>query len=130
MRRVDCPLEGEAYAAAWLGLPDEWLGLHASRRDRAAKAAEEKGLPGTLASFAIALALLEDWSLPHLTGNPDRWELEQVPLALIAWVNQAVLADFSACFIVPKKRSAPSANGLTATTVAARADGDSTTMVG
>lgn len=98
-RRTQCPLP--ALEQCWIDLPDlPWLGRHAQRRDEAAEKAKDLGQ--TLQSFAVALALLEDWSLPGLTGNPERWDYGELNLSVIAWVTQEVLSDFYKCFEIPK----------------------------
>jgi len=82
-------------------MPDRWLGMHASRREEAAEKCEKKKITGSLQNFAVSLALLENWELPGLTGNPDRWDFAQVDLALISWVVNTVLLDFLACLNAP-----------------------------
>ena len=105
MRVIACPLA--EYPTASITLPDRWLGSHAERRDEAIEALDKnaryKG--ATLRSFAVSMALLEDWDLPGLAGNPDKWDFSQIDLSLIAWVNGAVLTDYGMCFIVPKALS-------------------------
>jgi hypothetical protein len=97
--RINCPLDGlDEY---WIELPDEWLGKHAQRRDEIVK--EMKGkYEITLIQFAIAIALLDDWNLPGLKGNPDKWDFQELSLPVIAWVIQAVLIPFEQCFKIPK----------------------------
>lgn len=110
-RRVGCPYP--KWSAAWIELPDEWLGLHIDARDRAVVAAGERGVEAyTLQRFAAALALLEDWGeLPGLDGQPDRWDFFKVPAPIIGWVIGEVLDDFQEAFEVPKDLSSPSQSG-------------------
>jgi hypothetical protein len=107
MRKIDCPfLEG-----AFIALPDQWLGRDAARRDRAIEAGEEKKLTRTLLNFAVAMALLEDWNLPGLTGNPEQWDYERIDLQLIAWVSSVVNNDFLSLLLSPATYSPRSGNG-------------------
>lgn len=109
-RRIDCPLKG--FEKGFIELPDEWLGIHAQRRDEAVEVAIESGLKETLLQFSITLALLDNWGgIPGIDGNPDQWDFTVLPLPLIAWMNGEVLTDYLACFEVPKKSLAPSPNG-------------------
>jgi hypothetical protein len=112
-RKIDCPfIEG-----AFISLPDEWLGKHAARRDEAISQSREKKLPDSLARFASAMALLDDWSLPGLTGNPENWDLLCVPLNIIGWVSLEVLGDFFGCLNSPASYSPRSGNGREETTI-------------
>lgn len=98
-RRFDCPFPG--LSGAWIDLPDlPWLGRHAQRRDEASE--KSKDLGQTLQMFVVSLALLDDWSLPGLTGNPEKWDYAGLDLRMIYWVSQTVLSDFGACFDIPK----------------------------
>ena len=108
-RRIPCPWPD--YPEAWIDLPDKWLGDHANRRDEAADKAGEIELRGTLQDFAVSMALLDDWNLPGLTGNPDNWDFEQVDLQIITWVVTATIFDFMKCWAIPKNSLSPSPNG-------------------
>ena len=112
-RMVGCPFP--KWNQVEVELPDEWLGIHAQRRDEAAVAARKTGLDEksiTLFQFALSLALLDDWrGIPGLDGPPEKWDFEEVPLEIIGWVNQVCLAEFMSCFEVPKKVSSPSDSG-------------------
>ncbi len=109
-----CPFS--KWHEAFIELPDEWLGIHAERRDEAVDAAEKRGVKGAvLVQFAIALNLLDDWGeIPGLDGPPEKWRFHEVPLEIIGWINLVVITEFAECFEVPKKSSEPSPNGLTA----------------
>lgn len=97
-RKIDCPFVEGAYIV----LPDEWLGEHVQRRDQARKNAEKLDSP-TLETFAVSMALLEDWhGLPGLEGNPDKWDFAKVKIQVIAWVLGVVMSDFNAAWEVPK----------------------------
>jgi hypothetical protein len=62
--------------------------------------------PGTgviMQNFAAGMALLEDWNIPGLNGNPKAWDFGKVDLPIIAWVNFfAVTSSFLKCFDIPK----------------------------
>ena len=60
----------------------------------------------------IALALLDDWSLPGLNGNPEKWDFNKLDLQLIVWINNTTLLDFMKCWAIPKNSLPPSPNGL------------------
>lgn len=119
-KRYDCPREG--YEEFYIELPDEWLGEHVYRHDEAIEKAD-KELPPTLQSFGVSLALLEDWRLPGLEGNPQTWDFNKMPLSVIAWVNGVTLRSYNECFIVPKVSPSLSKNGQKkATEMAAAGD--------
>ena len=103
--RIDSPFE--QWPDAWIELPDEWLGLHAQRYAEAREKSDGK-LSGAPADFAAFLGLLDNWSLPGLTGPPDKWDYLALPLPLIAWVNSTVRPAFMGNFLIPKNSSAPS----------------------
>ena len=106
-RRIDCPYPD---IEAHIELPDVWLGSHAERRDETlAKLRVDYGQ--TLQNFGVSLALLDNWQLPGLNGNPDKWDFNKLDLRLIAWVSGQVLGDFSRCWIVPKEQPLLSENG-------------------
>jgi len=64
-----------------------------------------------LSNFAVAMSLIDDWNLPGINGNPDKWDFDKVDLRVIAWVNSMVLASFLRCFIVPKNSPPPLLDG-------------------
>ena len=98
-RRFECPFS--EYPDAWIELPDVWLGRHAQRRDQAVEAARRYNSE-TMTAFAAAMALLENWRLPGLEGNPEHWDFSALDLRLIAWVSQVVLGDFAKAWEIPK----------------------------
>ncbi|HUW78766.1 MAG TPA: hypothetical protein VMV52_08475 [Candidatus Nanopelagicaceae bacterium] len=112
-RAVGCPFP--KWAKTEITLPDEWLGIHAQRRDEAAQAGIKSGLSeksATLFQFALSLALLDDWKgIPGLDGPPENWTFVDVPLEIIGWINVVCLGEFAACFEVPKKALSPSVSG-------------------
>lgn len=98
-RRFFCPYP--EYPDAWIDLPDlPWLGRHAQRRDEASEKSKELG--PTIQGFAVSVALLENWNLPGLNGNPEKWDFSLIDLRLIYWVSTTTLSDFGACFDIPK----------------------------
>lgn len=97
MRKINYPGGG------WIGLPDEWLGLHAVRQKEAQDKARQAGLPEPFANLAVALALLDDWGeLPGMDGNPERWDYNQIRWALMNWITTQVFTDLSKALHVPK----------------------------
>lgn len=110
MRKIDCPLGG------WIGLPDEWLGAHARRRDEALAAAQKAKQPPTLQSWSISLALLDDWGeLPGMDGRPENWDLDAKSWPLMNWIAEQVLGDMTRALRIPKAPSAWSSGGLKTT---------------
>lgn len=108
-RRVGCPFPEWDDCA--IELPDEWLGIHAERRDEAEKQARDRGLGDTLVQFAIALSLLDDWqNIPGIDGPPP-WDFQELPLRVVAWITNTTMIEFYECFEIPKKSSSPSPNG-------------------
>ncbi len=111
-RRLDCPLP--SFEDTYIELPDRWFGEHAQRRDEVLQKMGDK-YGETLRAFGVALALLDDWNLPGLSGNPDKWNFNELDLSLIAWVSGSVLGDFGKCWTIPKESPPPSKNGSKAT---------------
>ena len=134
MRRVPCPIPGYTDIAPdgepiyWIGLPDEWLGEHAKRRDDTLTKSLESGLPGTLLNFAVAIGLCDDWNLPGTSGNREAWDLEKLSLSVIGWVTTVVLPEYNACFYVKKNYSIQSTNGQVKTMPPDQALGNSIVM--
>ncbi len=91
------------YSHAFIVLPREWLGEHAIRKDRALQLAEEHKSP-EISNFAVCMSILDDWgNIPGLDEKePDKWDFNVVPIRIISWVVETVLADFSLAYIVPK----------------------------
>ena len=94
-----------------MGLPDEWLGNHARRRDESYGKLIANKVTGTLLNFGVAIALLDDWNLPVVTGNHDKWDFDELPLNMMAWVIDAVIIPYNICFDVKKNYSMVSTNG-------------------
>ena len=112
---------------AWIELPEVWLGKHAQRRDQAIEAAE-KYKSNTLTEFAVAMALLDNWNLPGLAGNPDAWDFTLLDLRLMAWVRNETLQSFGRCFIVPKGSPEPLQPGQDTNPTATNLPGGSETQ--
>lgn len=98
--RIDSPFAD--YPNAFIELPDRWLGRHATRYAEAIEASKRERLTGRVLDFSVSLALLDNWSLPGLTGPPDKWDFQQLPLEVIEWVAQSVLVAFNAVRVIPK----------------------------
>jgi len=117
-RRIDCPHPD--YRDVYVVLPAEWLGVHAVRRDQAVRAAA-RHKSDDLTALAIALAIVDDWGgIAGLDGDePEKWQLDRVPIPVIAWLTDSVMTDFASAYVVPKEQSPPyGSNGTT--TAAAR----------
>jgi len=82
--------------------PSRWLGRHSIRRDEVIEKADGKLGSGDVLIFAISMALMDDWNLPGLNGNPEAWDFGEMDLAIIKWVNREIFNSFSACGTVKK----------------------------
>lgn len=119
MRNFDSPfVEGE-----FIALPDAWLGSHVTRRDEAIGLSRDAKLATTHRTFAVAMALLDDWNIAELPHNPELWDFAGLDLRVIAWINTIVMDDFMACWKVPKVSWSQSQSGAIATQVT-KADGN------
>lgn len=108
MRTITVPFTEKG----WIGLPDEWLGKHAARRDEAVKAATEKKLPTLYLNFAVAMSLLEDWGdIPGLDGNPEKWDFDELLWNVMAFITGFVFGDVDRAMEVPKNSSEPLPTG-------------------
>jgi hypothetical protein len=109
-RRFHFP--GPQYPAAWVELPDEWLGEHLMKRDAAARAASHFN-DGKITIAAISLCLADDWGgIPGLEGrDPTKWDFAKVPILIMVWLEREVFDDFAKAFTVPKVYSPPSPRG-------------------
>ena len=97
MRKIDCPYGG------WIGLPDEWLGIHARRRDEAITKAIEAKLPTVFTNFAASMAMLEDWGeLPGVGSNAQAWDFNAFKWPVMAWVTNQVGKDIADALKVSK----------------------------
>lgn len=111
MRKIDCPLGG------WIGLPDEWMGAHAERRDEAQRKAEQTTQSDTLRAWIVALALLEDWGgVPGMDGKPEAWDMKQMSWPVMNWIAQTTLADLQTALRFPKALPGSSPVGSTKAT--------------
>jgi hypothetical protein len=90
-------------------IPDEWLGRHAMRHEQAQDSGKE--MPAILRDFAVVMALLDDWNIPHMPANPDEWDIEKVPIRVMVWAREVVFKSFYKAFEVPKNSSAPLPDG-------------------
>ncbi len=106
--RIDCPISGydtrgdDGETVYFVVIPDEWLGLHAVKRDEAfAELDKLSDLPDAYRTFAVSLALADDWNLPGMTGKLN-YDFSEMSLKIIAWVGHAVWGSFARCFVIPK----------------------------
>lgn len=116
--REHCPWDG--FKEYWIEFPadDEWFGWHAQRRDEATRKfslMQDGKYEETLTTFAVALALCDDWHLPGLSGNPENWDHNKVNLPVLTWVTLTVMNEYNKWWEIPKALSSPSPDGLTAT---------------
>ena len=109
-RKLNCPHPD--YQTAFIVIPGEWLGIHAIRRDAAVRSAQnnvdpEYALSDSIRELAVAIALLDDWgNIPGIEDkDPQNWHFERVPIPIMEWLVEAVLADFALAFVVPKASS-------------------------
>lgn len=108
--KIICPLpeygqkndDGQWESEYFISRPAVWLGRHSLRRDEAVEKADGKLGSGDLLRFAVSMALAEDWKLPGMNGNPEKWDFEQLDLRVITWVNRVIYGDFSKVYEVPK----------------------------
>ena len=98
--RIDCPFPD--HDGAFIELPDHWKGVHAQRYDEAIEAARVAKLPVTWREFSAAMALLDDWKLPGMNGNPDKWDFAELDLRVMVWVKNVTLPAYYGNFVVPK----------------------------
>lgn len=98
LMRIDCPFADDSY----IELPDTWKGIHALRHDEAIEKAQKANMPETWRSFSVSMALLDNWQLPGLNGNPDKWDLAELDLRVMAWVKNVTLPAYYANFTLPK----------------------------
>lgn len=96
---------------AWIEVPTKWVGRHAARYEEANAKAKARNWPQNYQNFACALALLDDWYIPGLNGNPEKWDFADFDLRIMAWVVRVVLDAYFACFQVPKNGLRPLRNG-------------------
>jgi len=117
---IPCPVDGFTEQTAdnkpvyFLDVPDEWLGKHLSVRDTAVTGlanGEAAGMPIEFKTFAISLALADNWNLPGVTGKMESVDFNMLNLSIMAWVNYTVWGSFNRCFNVPKNSSPPLPNG-------------------
>jgi hypothetical protein len=107
----------------WIELPAEFTGRDVVRRDKAVEKLKDSGRGITLDNFMVSVALLQNWQLPGLGGNVEQWNIEELPLKVIAWVNGVVLGEFQKCFLFPRHSLRPSVNGLKETIANGEAPG-------
>lgn len=87
----------------YVTLPPDWMGEHAMTRDTAVDSAIEKGLTGEFLTFAVSLALADDFRLPGLEGKHERWDFNKIKLEVITWVNAIVYGSYDEDHTVKKK---------------------------
>ena len=108
--KVLCPLgeygrfndAGEWQSDYFVTRPARWLGRHSIRRDEVVEKASGNLGSSDVLKFAMSMALLDDWHLPGLHGNPEKWDFSEMDLEVILWVNREIFDKFQACYAVKK----------------------------
>lgn len=100
MARIDCPFRDDG---TFIQLPDEWLGEHSIRQYKAIEGLEGKDYPAHIHNFVVGMAMLDDWSIPGLTANPETWDVTKAPITVMVWMWSVIKASYEASFIIPKK---------------------------
>ena len=117
MRTFHCPIpdydgvNDDGDPDYYITLPPRWLGSHAMAKDEAVDSGEKAGLKGVILTFAVSLALAEDYKLPGLDGKPDNWDFSLLDLELITWTNFIVWGSFNRDLTVKKNYLLASMNG-------------------
>lgn len=93
---------GEWQSDYFVTRPAKWLGRHSIRRDEVVEKAGANLGTSDVLKFAISMALLDDWHLPGLHGNPENWDFSDMDLQVILWVNREIFDSFQACYVVKK----------------------------
>lgn len=100
-RVIYCDLLG--LERLWVRLP-EWVGEHASIREKVAKEARELGMGPDEEEVALALSVAESWGgLKGLAGkNPARWDWAKVDAIALTWFCNIVVGSFTSAYEVPE----------------------------
>jgi len=105
--RIDCPINGyderndDGESVYFVVIPDEWLGLHAVMRDETFAELDKVHLPPAYRTFAVSLALADDYNLPGMSGKFS-YDFSKLSLRVIAWVSNVSWGGFVRCYEVPK----------------------------
>jgi len=116
-RLYPCPIPGydglkdDDSPVYFVELPDKWLGKHTIVKDAALDSADTQGFNNTYTTFAVSLALTDNFVLPGLEGKPETWDFGELDLELITWVNHVVWGSFNADFTLKKSYFLASLNG-------------------
>lgn len=102
LKRIPYP-GGDESGDHFVAIPAVWRGKHLEKKDAAIAAAVSAGYTGDLLDFIVSLALLEDWSMPGLTGNRDQWDIREMTAEAIYFVISAVMPSLQAARRVKKK---------------------------
>jgi len=106
-RIIPCRFEGydetnkDGKPKYFLTLPPEWLGKHTTIEEQAIEAGVKAGLSSKQLTFAVSIALLDDYCLPGMESK--KWDFDLLPSRLIAWVNTAVYANYKQDQVIEKK---------------------------
>ena len=113
MVRLPCPIPGydetgeDEQPRYYVDAPDEWRGLHSVAYWESREATEGSKLSPDQKLFVSSLALLDGFELPGLSGKPENWDYDKMPLKIIAWVNYVAVDSYVNCFEVKKNWSRP-----------------------
>ena len=106
----------EGQPLRFIAIAEECTGHHAVRHNAALQKGLEAGARGVQLDFMISAALLDDWNLPGMNGNPEAWDFSKIKLGVIGWINHTVLSEYNACFDSKKKYWQGPQHGQEATT--------------
>lgn len=106
---VPCPIAGyndvdDDGPKFWIERPDEWYGVHSAIYEEALRVwRDERGVEtNAFLKFAVSVSLLDDYRLPGLEGPQKAWDLNLLPMSVMAWVVHEIYADYKSCETVPK----------------------------
>ena len=118
MAKIPCPIPGydemgEDGPRYYVTVPDEWLGEHARAYWDSSESLRQAGIKHApfIERFIHSLALADDYQLPGLTGKPENWDFEKMPLEVMAWAVFHLYTSYNGCFTVKKNWLMPSLNG-------------------
>lgn len=131
MAKIPCPVPGydqtgdDGQPLYYVTVPDEWKGEHARAfwNSTESLAANSKRFPPFVERFLHSLALADDYNLPGLTGKPENWDYDKLPLKIMYWAVHFIYNSYMDCFTVKKNWLMPSSNGSSQETTTSPAGG-------
>ncbi len=100
-------LNGDGFPVHSITLPDKWTGKDKERYDTAVADCEKSNVNPSYQDFFVAVALLTNWNMPHMIGNPTQWDYDDIDLGVMGFITHMVLVDYHACFDIKKNFSNP-----------------------